>query len=366
MRNVPSLETVYRDYSKKGIQFFYIYKALAHPERDGYVQPVTLKERLTHVETAKAQLETGIPWICDSMTNDIKHALGDRPNSEFVIDPDGKILHARSWSDPDQLRKDLTALAGAVEPPTKIADLDRKKPARKKRAAASGVVDRVPRPEGSQPLIHTAHVDPDNDTPFYAKLRVEAERQVISNGSGKIHIGFHLDPIYSVHWNNLARPLEFELIVPHGSVTPATGKAPKVEVESDVDPREFLVEAEGLEERDSITLTVRYFACNDEEGWCKPVTQSYSIALERDRDAGRVALGRGGSRGPAEMLERLKRSDSNEDGKISRSEFRGPDRMFGRIDRDKDGELSKDEITAMSERIGSRGPGGRERRPSSD
>ena len=30
-----------------------------------------------------------IPWIADATTNALKYALGDMPNSEFIIDPDG-------------------------------------------------------------------------------------------------------------------------------------------------------------------------------------------------------------------------------------------------------------------------------------
>ena len=48
-----------------------------------------------------------------------------------------------------------------------------------------------------------------------------------------------------------------------------------------------------------IELTVRYFACNDDEGWCKPVTQHYVIHWLPDRDAGSPRRGgsvRGGFR----------------------------------------------------------------------
>ncbi len=37
MRNVPSLETVKVDYAPKGVQFYYIYKPLAHPELNNFL-----------------------------------------------------------------------------------------------------------------------------------------------------------------------------------------------------------------------------------------------------------------------------------------------------------------------------------------
>ena len=72
------------------MRFVYLYKALAHPELNGYVNPVTLEERLMHVEEAKRTLGSEIPWIADTMTNDLKHAIGDRPNSEYLLDPEGR------------------------------------------------------------------------------------------------------------------------------------------------------------------------------------------------------------------------------------------------------------------------------------
>ena len=45
-----------------------------------------------HVRQAEVQLGSCIPWIADAMTNELEHALGDMPNSEFIIDPDGRVV----------------------------------------------------------------------------------------------------------------------------------------------------------------------------------------------------------------------------------------------------------------------------------
>lgn len=285
------METVYRDYSPKGVRFFYIYKTLAHPELGGYVQPFTLEERLMHVKEAERTLGSKIPWICDSMSNDIKHALGDSPNSEFVIDPKGNIVRVRSWSNPEQLRNDLTELVGPIEKPTKVSDLELKS-VRRPQPVARKVVPTIQLPGGLQPV----RVDPvSNGSPFYVKLRAEAEEAVLRTGNGKLYLGFHLDPLYHVHWNNLVQPLHFAIeTAGPTAVTPATGDGPKVNVDSDTDPREFLVEVSQAEPKTSIELTVKYFACSDD--WCKAVTQDYRITFARDRDAG-VVMGR--NRGPA-------------------------------------------------------------------
>ena len=85
------METIYRAYSKKDVKFYYIYKTLAHPERDGYVNGFTLEERLLQIQEAKRTLGTRIPWICDAMDNRLKHAFGNCYNSEFIVNPKGRV-----------------------------------------------------------------------------------------------------------------------------------------------------------------------------------------------------------------------------------------------------------------------------------
>lgn len=287
------METVYRDYAPKGVRFFYVYKALAHPERDGYVQPFTLEERLAHVKAAQKRLGTGITWIADSMENEIKHVFGDRPNSEFLFDPEGKLVVARQWSDPEALRWDLEDRVGKVDVVTRIRDLDLPEGLSEARPAAAGVVPRLTAPGG---LEATQVQATSTNQPYYAKLRAEVDRALFDTGKGQMMLGFHLDPIYGVHWNNLVDPIEWEIKAPEGVlVSPNKGTGPKVDAESDVDPREFLVEVDRCESNGPLELVVRYFGCNDEEGWCMPVTQTYTIQFAADKDAGRPQ--QGGRRG---------------------------------------------------------------------
>ncbi len=146
------------------MQVYFVYKSLAHPEggSNSYVQPFTLEERLMHVAEARRTLGATVPWLCDTMANDLKHALGDRPNSEFVLDPEGRIVSMRDWSNPDTLRSELEGLVGKVDNPTRIADLDLKIETTPK-PAASGVVPRIKLPGGLQPLL----VEPQaGKTPF--------------------------------------------------------------------------------------------------------------------------------------------------------------------------------------------------------
>ena len=63
------------------------------------------------------------------------------------------------------------------------------------------------------------------------------------------------------------------------------------------------------------------------------------------------AQGRGGG----DMWARMSRMDEDGDGKVSADEFRGPERLYTRLDADKDGYVTKQETAKM--RRGGRGAG---------
>ncbi|MCP4783788.1 MAG: hypothetical protein GY903_19715 [Fuerstiella sp.] len=253
-----------------------------------------------HVAEAKEKLGTRINWICDSMDNALKHALGDRPNSEFVFDPDGNLVVARQWSNPGDLRADLEELVGSVRRETTIADLNMK-PLTSPKTAATGIVDRVKLPGQMTPVL-TEPIMEASSEPFYVKLRAEVDADFFRTGHGQLYLGFFLDPLYKVHWNNRAMPVVFEVESTTGIVVADdSGEGPDVEVDADADPREFLLDlcdvaAGASRAPHEIVIKVRYFACDDAETFCKPVSQTYRVTLERDRDGGsrRTAGSRGG------------------------------------------------------------------------
>ena len=157
----------------------------------------------------------------------------------------GKIARMRLWSRPDELRRDLETLVGAVEKPTRIADLDMKTES-PPRVAASGVVPRIAAPGRMFPL----KIEP-QDRSVEASLLCQTQSgsrpfRLRDPADGKIYLGFHLDPIYGVHWNNLVDPLRFHIASPDAiSVSPISGEAPEVKEASDIDPREFLIDVSG-------------------------------------------------------------------------------------------------------------------------
>jgi hypothetical protein len=269
------------DYEPKGVEFFYIYKPLAHPEYENYVRPFTIQERLMHVMEAKRRLGSSITWLADSMDNDYFNAMGQTPNSEIVVNPDGIVVARRAWSKPEGLRKNMERIFGPVDNPTTVADLNlpRQPPIP---TVAKGIVERVQRPDGMMPMLAEPVLETSR-TPFYTKLRVEGTTELYQTGKGTMYLGFHLDPLYRVHWNNEAPPMQYEITADEGvTISPATATGAHPEEKADADPREFLLEVDGATPGQAFDLTVRYYACDDALTFCIPVKQDYSVTIARD------------------------------------------------------------------------------------
>jgi hypothetical protein len=337
---------VYRDYGPKGVKFFFVYKSLAHPELAGdYVQPFTLDERLAHARQAEKQLGASVPWLVDAMDNRLKHALGDRPNSEFIIDPQGIIVRKRAWSHPAQVRADLVELVGPVDRITKEEDVQLKIQLPPKSPAARGVLPRVDRSQ-MQAIMARPKIEP-RGQPFYAKLRAEADADLLASGAGKLYLGFHLDPFHDAHWNNLTKPLTFRVNAPAGvKFDRLTATAEKVAAASDADPREFLLHVEAWPAGKPVQLTVTYFACVGETA-CYVVQQQYELQLRRDLDGGR-ARGEGAGYWGDEFLNQMLARDRNRDGRLNKSEVQGlilP--HFEDFDADQDGQLNRTELKSV-------------------
>ena len=313
---------------------------------------MTLDERLVQACEATKRLGNTIPFLVDAIDNRLKHALGDRNNSEFIIDPQGKIVRKRTWSDPDAVRKDLEGFVGKVDKITKPEDIVLKVADPPAEAAAKGVVQKVPR-TGLLPVVALPQVEKDGPL-FFAKLRAEAEAAVIEQGKGKLYLGFHLDPFHKAHWNNLKTPLRFELEIPAGvKLLAKGGEAQKPKAESDIDPREFLLDVEAWPEGKTVLLTVTYAACTADV--CHEVRQVYELRRALDRDGGRAVTGGFRARTPEEALKRLLEGDKNADGKLTKEELPAfLQSRFAEFDLNKDGVLDKDELKKMAEAVSQR------------
>lgn len=275
-RGYPEIEAASQDYSRKGVQFFYFYKSLRHPELNGYVEAQNMQERLQQLAEAQKLLGTKVPWIADTIENQIRDGLRSASNSLYLISPEGNIVFAADRLDGNSLREALGQFVGEVEQPTLAGDLKLPRIARQKAIANIDSDTGVARPEG---MVIVAITPTHPEETYYVKLRAEADADLLKTGTGRLFLGFYPDPIHGVHWNNLTKPMKYSLTLPTGvKATPVEASAKKGPGDKDVEPRQFWVDIEGDSAGASVELTMHYFGCTDT--MCKALTQEYTIQFK--------------------------------------------------------------------------------------
>ena len=314
----PEIEAVARDFSDRGVNFYFLYQTLAHPENWGFVQPSSIDDRFAQVDYAKELLQTKIPWLTDPIDNRMKTYFLGTPNSQFVFDQAGKVVHRDSWGRGSSLRESLEKLVGKPETLTMVADLNLPKFEHHlksedemllKRVKVDGVAVPLKVKAGGESVsVEKLRSSDFGESNRYAKLRAEADQSLISTGTGQLYLGFRQDPVLGAKWNNLAAPPKYKIESEGATFSPATAESTKLAVESDDEPREFLVDVKDWKAGQPIVVKIQYFACNKEKGWCKPVQQEFTVELQKDDTAGMVngrthfpnqrgAGGQGGGRG---------------------------------------------------------------------
>ncbi|MEM1225542.1 MAG: hypothetical protein AAGJ40_07580 [Planctomycetota bacterium] len=274
-RGYAEIEAASRDYLPKDVQFFYFYKSLRHPELNGYVEAQNMKERLLQLAEARTMLGTKLPWIADTIDNQLRDGLKSRSNSMYLISPGGNIVFAADRLDGVSLREALGERVGNVDRPTRETDLNLPRLPRYRQSANVDTDTRVSRPDGL--VIVTTKPKAASET-YYVKLRAEADNDLLKTGTGRLFLGFYPDPIHGVHWNNLTTPMKYSLTLPDGvKVTPAEANAKKGPGDKDVEPRQFWVDIESDSPGASFELSMHYFGCT--ETMCKALTQDYTVQL---------------------------------------------------------------------------------------
>ena len=145
MRKVSGLEAVYRDYGPKRVKFFFVYKALAHPERSGILQPVTQDERLAPGPRGHQAAGQHDP-VPGGRDRQPAQARAGRPEQLRVHHrPRGQDRPQADLERPRAVRKDLEELVGKVDKITKPEDVVLKIGKPPADAAAKGVVQKISR-----------------------------------------------------------------------------------------------------------------------------------------------------------------------------------------------------------------------------
>lgn len=355
-KTYPEIEAASADYSDKGVQFFYFYKSLRHPEMDGFLQAQNMKERLLQLAEARKKLGTKVPWIADTIDDSMRIGLGANSQSVYVISPEGKIVYANGRIIRDSLRRALDSAVGKPQSITYARDLGLPTLGRRNMLPNEDSAIGVQRPDGLT-ILRIAAAKPD-DT-YYVKLRAEADAALLKTGTGRLFLGFYPDPIHDVHWNNLTPAMKYTLTLPDGVVaTPVEASAEKGPGDKDTQPRQFWVDVKSKEQLDDFQLKLKYYACAP--GMCMATTHEYTISFEDENRGSRTAGMNRGNRGRGGRGGRNFGNNSNSRGN---SRFGGSQRgrMQGRqggqsgaqlaqADTNKDGAVTLEEMTAFAKR----------------
>jgi hypothetical protein len=321
------------------------------------VQAQNMSERLLQLAEARKKLGTKVPWIADTMDDDIRIGLRSGSWSVYLISPEGDVVYASGKIDGQALRGALSEAVGPVATPTKTSDLNLPRIVRPAKLLNEDSELGVARPEGLS-IVRIVPKKPEET--YYVKLRAEADDALLSTGTGRLFLGFYPDPIHDAHWNNLTPPMTYKLTLPDGvTASPAEATAKKGEGDSDTKPRQFWVDIASDKPFSELEIKLDYFGCTSV--LCLPLTHEYTIKMENENRGSRTYNMNKGEAGNSNRntapRSRMERLDMNKDGKVSFDEMYTQmknrngnmskdkaQQQFDRMDSNKDGFLSNDEL----------------------
>jgi len=198
---VDSFEQIAQDFAGANVRFYYLHKGLVHPELRNLLDPYTLRERRLLIDQYQAELQAQIPWLVDGPEGHLARIWGPSlPNLQLVVDPRGRVLQAREWSDPGALRALLESIfldwrvSTRVTRPqtsTRLWRADQRPP-----GVATGPIEKPL----YMPRLEVEPVVDDENRSYFLKLRAEVERPVLKGRAGKLYLRFDLDPVYRTSW----------------------------------------------------------------------------------------------------------------------------------------------------------------------
>ncbi len=353
IENYRSIEAMAKDFKPKHVGFFYIYRFLTHPENNGYVQPFNQLERARQVQHSQDLLKTETDWLYDTMENQTAEALApENTKSVFLFSKSGEELYSGTLEEMESLRNALENIAGPSDtktdpdqfPAPRIAAVNPMKPL---------VLDRIHFDPENEHYLPLDIVPKESQTPYYAKLRAEASQELLQTGNGRLYLGFNLDPLYRMEWNNEESALKYEIRPMKGVVAPSVKSAPIIsEYATDTDPREFILSARQLDTTQPIMLRVQYSVYSPALKRSANIQQQYIINLRPDPFGGKAyrrqlpykdtPLQR--NQPSTAIPYQLRQYDANGDGKLTRGEVTGSLwSKFPEIDSNHDGYLSIEE-----------------------
>jgi hypothetical protein len=111
----PSVQDLYTEFGDR-VDFIMLYVREAHPG-EHYTQAETMEEKLQHARALKEFYDIEWTVAADNIDGDLHRALDPKPNSAFLVNPEGKILFRSLWAaDKEPLRQALEAVSAGRVP----------------------------------------------------------------------------------------------------------------------------------------------------------------------------------------------------------------------------------------------------------
>ncbi len=107
--HLPDLNRMYEYFKWRGVEFVFIYTGESHPG-DRYPHHTSSEQKLAHARELQQLEEVRFPVLVDELPGTFHVAYGDRPNSCFVVNRDGRLVYRTALTDPPVLWEYLTHL----------------------------------------------------------------------------------------------------------------------------------------------------------------------------------------------------------------------------------------------------------------
>jgi peroxiredoxin len=107
--HLPTLNRMYEYFRWRGVQFLFIYTGESHPG-SSYPRHTSLEQKTARAREIKELEEIRFPVLVDHLDGSVHRAYGDRPNSSFVVNRDGRLVYRTAMTEPPNLWEYLTHL----------------------------------------------------------------------------------------------------------------------------------------------------------------------------------------------------------------------------------------------------------------
>lgn len=107
--HLPDLNRMYEYFNWRGVEFLFVYTNESH-SGERYPAHTSLEQKTAAARELKQLEEMRFPVLVDHLDGTVHRTYGDRPNSSFVVNRDGRLVYRTALTEPPSLWEYLTHL----------------------------------------------------------------------------------------------------------------------------------------------------------------------------------------------------------------------------------------------------------------